>query len=312
MVCSCDDETKKSKIPFPNDVTFNNDDGIDITLPAYEYVVPDAPFKASAYRSGYITMNVKKNADGTHSGFALSSKNYRSYPWCTATPRSVEPSAEMVRAAVDSSIYSVYTARPSQMGNFTVVRVDGDEAYFTVDKPRVVEHILVANTNYNYMLEQYGSYFSGTYNKETFLYEMLDEENELSVIKNPNLPDPASDKFRIWYMPDPYGFGGGSDFIRLAGHEYYYGGIGYVKLTARGYNGATVTGESEYYISVMEGGAPEPYEKWNIVQNGWARWDLSELGEVDKVVFYMDSSDKDSGGNMRTPPYFCMDGVRLK
>jgi hypothetical protein len=35
------------------------------------------------------------------------------------------------------------------------------------------------------------------------------------------------------------------------------------------------------------------------------------LGQVDKVVFHLASSDN-AGGVMRTPSYFCMDGIRIK
>ena len=41
--------------------------------------------------------------------------------------------------------------------------------------------------------------------------------------------------------------------------------------------------------------------------------DLSSLGEVSKVVFHVASSDIEAGtGRMRTPPYFCLDGIRIK
>ena len=51
---------------------------------------------------------------------------------------------------------------------------------------------------------------------------------------------------------------------------------------------------------------------WDYIQNNWRRFDLYPLGEVDKVVFYLDSSDKDENGRMRTPAWFCLDGLQLR
>lgn len=87
---------------------------------------------------------------------------------------------------------------------------------------------------------------------------------------------------------------------------------GYLKIIATGYNGNTKTASSEYYLAVRTGVAPEPYNKWNLVQSFWAPWDLSGLGEVDKVVFTLDSSEKCSDGSFKLAPYFCIDGIRLK
>lgn len=310
LALSCKDEVKDKLIDFANDVTFNEGEGISITPDHLDFMVPDAPFKASAYHKGEVTMNVKKNSDGTHSGFALSNKNYRSYPWCTAKPRTVEPTDAQIKAAADTSIYSVFTNYPNQLKTFTVVRVDGDEAYFTIDRPRVVEHVLVANNNFNFLLLTNGSVFSSNLNAMTQTYQET-VAGAYAVVRNPTLPDASASKFRVWYMPDYYDFGSGSDYIRLAGHKSIYGQAGYLKLIAKGYNGTTQTGESVYYLAAMKGVLPEPHNEWEFILNTWSAWDLSELGQVDKVVFYMDSSDKDAGGKMRTPPYFCLDGIRL-
>ena len=51
---------------------------------------------------------------------------------------------------------------------------------------------------------------------------------------------------------------------------------------------------------------------WDYILNNWRRFDLYTLGEVDKVVFHLDSSDKDASGHMRTPAYFCLDGLQLR
>ena len=87
MLASCEDYIHDPEKEFANDVTFNvAENSLDIEVPELDFIQLDAPFTARAYRYGTITMNAKKNADGTHSGFALSNKNYRSYPWSVSLP----------------------------------------------------------------------------------------------------------------------------------------------------------------------------------------------------------------------------------
>ncbi len=345
FIYSCTDEVKEKEIDFPNDITFNEGQGISINVPWLTYVVPDAPYKVSAYHYGEVTMNVKKNANGTHTGFALSSKNYRSYPWLTRKPITITPTQAQIKEAIDSSIYSVYSGTyPNQLGTFTVVRVEGDDAYFTIDQPRIVEHVIVANTNYNFQLLNYGSRYSSKLNATTQVYDEYSSGTTFATVRNPNIPDANSSKYAVWYMADVYNFGGGQDYIRLAGQQilhkiaagraagtaarlagktkteaaadstaaYTAAVKGYVKLIAIGYLNSTQTGTSEYYLALFPGIAPAPLDLWNTIQGAWAKWDLSSLGTVNKVVFNMDSSDKDGTGKMRTPPYFCLDGIRLK
>ncbi len=345
FIHSCTDEVKNKEIDFPNDVTFNEGQGINIEVPWLTYVIPDAPYKVSAFHYGEITFNVKRNSNGTHTGFALSSKNYRSYPWITRKPTTITPTQAQIKEAVDSVIYSVYSGtRPNRLETFTVVRVEGDEAYFTIDQPRIVEHVLVANTTYNYLLLNYGSRYSSKLNSNTQVYDEYSSGTTYATVRNPNIPDAAASKYAVWYLPDIYNFGGSQDYIRLAGQQILHkidagraAGIaaraagktkteavadstaaysaavkGYVKLIAKGYLNSIHTGTSEYYIALFPGIAPEPLNLWNIIQGEWVKWDLNSLGEVDKVVFNMDSSDKDENGKMRTPPYFCLDGIRLK
>ena len=335
FAAACSDETKESSIEYPNDVIFNE---LDVT--ALTHKVPDVAFTSSAYHSGIITFNVKKNADGTHSGFALSSRNSRSYPWSLSLPHGhADPTPDQIKAARDTCIYSVFSGTyPNQLGTFAVVKVEGDEAYFTLDKPRIVEHILVANTTYNYLLLNYGSRYSSYLDNTTQTYLPTQANGNLASVRNPNIPDPASAKFGVWYLPTPNG-----DLIRLDGQQLLYkrqkgheaaeearangqsesiaitdsttaatqAVFGYFKLTAKGFRGETATGSVDYYLATRTKVAPAPYEDWNIIQNFWAKMELTTLGEVDKVVFYLDSSDKDDAGNMRTPPYFCVDGIRL-
>lgn len=341
---SCSDEIKEIEKDYPNDITFNSEEGCQMEIPNFGYVIPESPYSLSAFRYGHVTFNVKKNSNGTHSGFALSNKNYRSYPWCTSKPFGTNPNELTLKEAVDTSIYSVYSgAYSNRLKNFAVVRVDGDEAYFTIDKPYIVEHILVANTTYNFLLLSYGSTYSSNLNDKTQVYE--EEKNgKLALVRNPNIPDPSSQLYGVWNLPDVYNFGKGEPFVSIKGQEilakikagkaaadaaraagktaaevkadssaaYKALAHGYVKLIAKGFLNNQQTGVSEYYIVVRPGVAPVPYDKWDVVQPEWARWDLAELGMVDKVIFYMESSDVDESGKMRTPPYFCLDGIRLK
>jgi hypothetical protein len=331
---ACTDEVKESSIEYPNDVIFNE---LDVT--PFTHKTPEATFTSAAYHGGVITFNAKKNADGTHTGFALSSRNYRSYPWSLSLPFGyAEPSPAQIKEAVDTCIYSVFSGTyPNQLGTFAVVRVEGDEAYFTLDKPRTVEHILVANTTYNYLLLTYGSRYSAYLDATTQAY-LPSQAVTLAAIRNPNIPDASASKFGVWHLPTPHG-----DLIRLEGQQILYkrqkgheaaqaaraGGktedaaksdstaaaaaavSGYFKLTAKGFKGGAATGSVDYYLATLSKVAPAPYDAWNIIQGFWAKVELTALGEVDKVVFYLDSSDKDSNGNVRTPPYFCIDGIRL-
>lgn len=313
---SCSDQVKKKDLDFPNDITFNKEENsIDIEVPELQFVQLDAPFKARAFHQGVVTFNAKKNADGTHTGFALSNKNYRSYPWCTSVNHGVKnPSNKLLQEATDSSLFSVYSgSAPNQLKNFTVVRVEGQEAFFTIDSPRMVEHVLVANCTFNFLAMTYGSVFSSNLNAATNMYEPM-KDGGLAVVQNPNLPDPNTKKYDVWNLPDYYNFGQGEKYARMAPKDAATGtGKGYFKLIATGYKGAAVTGKSEYYLAVRPGVATDaPYNKWDVIQGFWAKWDLSSLGVVDKVVFTIDGSEKAANGKLKTAPYFCMDGIRLK
>ena len=311
LTVSCEDQVHDSKMPFPNDVTFNEQEEslVGITVPELDFVQLDAPFTAKAYKQGAITLNAKKNADGTHTGFALSNKNYRSFPWCNSKPHGSEnvPAATL-KSATDTLLYSCYTGSyPNQLKNFVVVRCEGEEAYFTIDKPRVVEHVLVANNTYNYMALSYGNMYSAQLDAQSKYYVEKKANGTLATVRNPNIPDAASSKYGVWYLPDYYNFARGEQYLRLGANSK-----GYVKITAKGYKGGAATATVDYYIAVRTGVAPAPYDKWNTIQGAWAKWDLTGLGEVDKVVFTMDGSDKFADGSMKIPAYFCMDGIRLK
>ena len=116
---------------------------------------------------------------------------------------------------------------------------------------------------------------------------------------NPNIPGSANKK-GVWYTNVP----GGVKKMVNEDKDYY-------KLIVTGYNGDTKTGEVEFYLCTRKGDPNHP--DWSLVINDWYKVDLSSLGVVSKVVFHVASSDIEEGtGRMRTPPYFCLDGIRIK
>jgi hypothetical protein len=152
-----------------------------------------------------------------------------------------------------------------------------------LESPAVVEHILVANTTYVYLALVYGDQY-GT---------------EEEPVANPNIPGSANKK-GVWYTNVP----GGVKKMVNEDKDYY-------KLIVTGYNGDTKTGEVEFYLCTRKGDPNHP--DWSLVINDWYKVDLSSLGVVSKVVFHVASSDiEERTGRMRTPPYFCLDGIRIK
>ena len=317
LFVSCEDQIHTSSMPIPNDITFNAEEkGLDIEVPKLDFVQLDAPFTARAYHYGSITMNAKKKADGTHVGFALSNKNYRSYPWCNAkTSKNMnpQPSAETLQKATDTLLFSCFTnSYANKLKNFAVVRVEGEEAYFTIDKPRVIEHILVTNCTFNYLALYYGSVYSAQMNYTDYSYLEKRTNGALAVTRNPNIPDPSTAKYGVWFLPDSYNFSQGTPWTRMYGNPYkkdYY-----FKVVATGYNGGTKTGTVDIWLALRKGVATEePYNLWDSrIELEWLPWDMSSLGEVDKVVFTMDCSEKNADGSLHIAPYFCIDGIRLK
>ena len=263
MACSDD---KYVLAPVPNDVTLN-----ELELGRFTHAIPDGGFTSKAAHKNSVTFNTKKNSDGTYAGFAYSNRNNRSFTW-TAT-----------QEALDSNIYSVYTRFPNANEVYAVGRVEGDDTYFTLGTPAVVEHILVANTTYTYLALVYGDQY-GT---------------EEEPVANPNIPGSANKK-GVWFTNVP----GGVKKMVDADKDFY-------KLIVTGYNGETETGQVEFYLCTRKGDPSHP--AWSLVINDWYKVDLSSLGEVSKVVFHVASSDIEAGtGRMRTPPYFCLDGIRIK
>ena len=156
-LAACSDD-KDVLAPVPNDVTLN-----ELSLERFTHMIPDGGFTSKAAHENSVTFNTKKNNDGTYAGFAYSNRNNRSFTW-TAT-----------QEALDSNIYSVYTRFPNANEIYAVGRVEGDDTYFTLESPAVVEHILVANTTYVYLALVYGDQY-GT---------------EEEPVANPNIPGSA-------------------------------------------------------------------------------------------------------------------------
>ena len=262
---ACSDD-KDVLVSIPNDVTMN-----ELELGRFTHQIPDGGFTSKAAHTNGVKFNTVKNPDGTYSGFAYSNRNNRSFTW-TAT-----------QEALDSNIYSVYTRFPNANEIYAVGRVEGDDTYFTLESPAVVEHILVANTTYVYLALVYGDQY-GT---------------EEEPVANPNIPGSANKK-GVWYTNVP----GGVKKMVNEDKDYY-------KLIVTGYNGSTETGQVEFYLCTRKGDPSHP--DWSLVINDWYKVDLSSLGVVSKVVFHVASSDVEEGTDrMRTPPYFCLDGIRIK
>lgn len=330
VLFACKKEDKGVAVPVPHDITFE-----ELTPGELSFKIPDGPFTAGNANTGRVTLNTKKNPDGTFTGFAMSSKNWRSYPWNLSpdfAPAAITPA--QVKSAIDSCIFSVYTTRPNYTGNYVVACVKDDDAAITLDRPAVVEHILVANTTYNFLLETYGSTFSGTLNPGTQAYDVNGTK-----VRNPNNSNTSTERYGRFTLPGP----GGSSLISLAGQEVLAKRAagteaadaarlagkseeqvaadsttaaantvkGFVKLTALGFNGGKAVGEVNFWLAIRPDVDPA-LPDYNIILGDWYKMDLGTLGAVDEIIFHLSSSDTDGSGNMRTPPYFCLDGIRIR
>lgn len=329
LLNSCE-ESLELRIPYPNDITFN-----ELTLDRFTYEIPTAPFTAGDNESGVITVNVAGTGN-SFSGFALSNKNFRSYPWNLSpdfAPVGGLTAAEE-QEEINTTAFSVYTDIPNKTENYLVGNTTGDNAFFTLSTPGTVEHVLIANTSYNYLLSQYGSIFSDDYDDVTESY-LIDG----GKIYNPNIANPDTGLEGRFRLPAPNGF----EAVRLRGHQnlerdkagmeaydavILAGGTvdeaeiakenaednlhtGYVKLTIEGFLNESSTGTVEWYLSVLEEvDAVNPELDFTLYD--WQVVDLTSLGDVDKVLFKVSSSYVHPDGTMVYPPTFCLDGIRLE
>ncbi len=255
MIFSCTDQ-RELLVPIPDDITFN-----ELQLSPYTHVVPD-----NGFTSGGITFNTKKNVNGTYSGFAYSNQNNRSFVWSDS------------QAARDTNLFSVYTAYRNMTEVFAVASANNEaETYFTLPQPAVIEHMLVANTTYNYFAMNYGA-------------------NSGTSIANPNIPSAPK---AIWNTFAP----GVTRKLNLTG-DYY-------KIVAKGYNGNTLTGTVDIYLRCTANADPAN-PTFSFLRTDWVKADLTALGAVTKVTFSTSCSYKDGSNNDLIHSYFCIDGIRLK
>lgn len=254
IAISCSNDEYGSDIPLPNDITLN-----ELALERFTYQIPE-----NGFSSGSIHFNTLKKSGNDYSGFCYSNRNNRSF----------------VSTEEDNyvNMFSVYTKYPNRTETYAIAHVADDATFLTIDKPTVVEHILVANTTYAYLAMKYGDVF-GTKEKPE---------------KNPNLE--AAPK-GVWesYVP------GGVKKMDEDGD--------FLKLKIYGYKGGTKVGQVDFFLCTRKADSENP--TYDYVMNDWVKVDLVSLGEVDKLSFKMESNDM-AIGKMRTPAYFCLDGIRLK
>ncbi|MEO9571548.1 MAG: DUF4465 domain-containing protein [Polaribacter sp.] len=329
LLSSCEEDIVELRVPYPNDITFS-----DLELGRFTFKTYEAPFKAGDVASGIITANAAAGGVNTHVGFALSNQNSRSYPWYTSpkfAPKNLSESQK--QQVIDSSAYSVYTLGVNRTENFLVGNTAGDNAYFTLEKPGVVEHVLVANTSYNYLLTQFGSVYSKTLDTSTQSYKLDGAE-----VQNPNILNNNISQYATFRLPsfndvealrmtgavtmerrrigeiaraavlDAGGTVDEGKVAYLAAYNAY--NTGFVTLTIEGYLNGSKTGDVDEYLCLKPGVDPENPE-YNFTLNDWRKVDLTPLGQVDKVLFKMSSSYVDEQGNMIYPTLFCLDGIRL-
>jgi hypothetical protein len=260
VAVSCQKDELELLVPYYDDITLN-----ELKLDKdFTHQVP-----AGGFSSKGIHFNTVKGADGQlEAGFAYSNRSNRSFTW-TST-----------EAALDSNRYSVYTIRPNRTETYAVAKVKNEDAFFTLDNPSVIEHILVGNTTYTYLALFYGDVY-GTANEPVI---------------NPNIPSKPTG---IWYSY----VSGGVKKLDKANKDYY-------RIIAKGYYNGSPTKTLKFDLACRGSNPAQP--NWDYTVDNWYRFDLAELGKVDKVVFNVESSDVDVNGNIRTPAWFCLDGIRLK
>lgn len=249
FLTSCEEEMDLV-VPMPTNYTFN-----ELTPGKFTHVITDGGF---TYKD--IKFNAVKQGNQLVAGFCYSTRSYRNFTW-TGTEQ-----------AVDSVRYSVWTSRPNRTETYLVCNASNDNAYFTIDKPKTIDYILVSNTSWNYLNIYYGSPY-GT---------------ESSPITNPNVPGSPKGVWKT-YLTDTF--------------EKFVTGD-YLKIIAKGYRGGQATGTVEAYLSCLK--ADETTPTLNFTVNEWRKMELSALGDVDKVVFSMECS-RDN-----LPHWFCMDGLQFK
>lgn len=76
------------------------------------------------------------------------------------------------------------------------------------------------------------------------------------------------------------------------------------KIIITGYKNEKEVGNVGYYPADFRDGK-------SLLSKEWVKVDLSSLGNVDKLVFTFDSSDKDDIFGVNTPKYICVDNIEF-
>lgn len=182
------------------------------------------------------------------------------------------------KADLDSILYSVYTIRPNYSGNFAVAHVAGDDAEISFEKPVQLEHILVANSTYAWNAMSKG-------------------DTSFTVKLNP-----VTNKNDTTWM---YAYANGAR--KFGGKDGQH--PDWLKLTIKGLDDKNIEqGMVEVYLADFRSNIiPDKF-----IADGWLNVKLDKLGTVNKIRFYLTSTDVDGNGVMKTPAYFCVDGLRIK
>ena len=96
-----------------------------------------------------------------------------------------------------------------------------------------------------------------------------------------------------------------TEYVLFYGNDYCapLADNGFFKVTATGYFGETPTGTSEFYLA----------NKNRQFVSKWTKWDLSELGFVDKVIFSVSGSEELYGDwGINAPTYFAIDDIAVR
>ena len=140
IVTSCSDEDELL-VPHANNVTFSE---LEINE-RFSHVIPDGGFTASGMK-----FNTVKSGKQLSGGFCYSNRSNRSFVWNND------------EVSMDSVRYSVWSTKPNQTGTYLVCHVNGDDAFFTLETPKVIDYVLVANTTWNYLCMYYGDSYGTT------------------------------------------------------------------------------------------------------------------------------------------------------
>ncbi|MGN0281767.1 MAG: DUF4465 domain-containing protein [Prevotella sp.] len=256
LCVSCSDELEL-RAPHATNITFS-----ELEIPErFSHVIPEDGFAVAGMK-----FNTVKEGKQLKGGFCFSNRSNRSFVW-----NNDEQSMDSIR-------YSVWSTYPNQTGTYLVCHVNGDDAYFTIDNPQVIDYILIANTTWDFLCITYGDTY-GTAKKP---------------VANPNVPSAPKGVWSTYVEGGVRAFGNGDA----------------LEVIATGYLNGNKTGEVRGYLACMLG-YDNDNPKYNFITTDWRKMEMSELGIVDKVVFHMKSTDVDSEGRMRTPAWFCIDGLQF-